>query len=919
MTTKQYLLLQDIYAENCDASGNQTNLYPALGLGVRGNYQVSLMNASALDTTGVDSWLFAIGQDFDAGTTILYENPNVTYAVNGTSGTFTVTEVSGLDTSEMKDWIGAEETPTVVGELIGMGADHNKNKPVSLVQWRMFIRNRVDYEGQEMDVVPSYATSGMLAEALGGVPTFATSATLTGDNPLWTETKRHPGGYPVYTVYKVATPFTLNIDDDSVAATGFLQGLYMYQDPVEGQLVGQMTRNLSLAIADSGNGVWTGSDEVTYQWEDGEYEFPETPVPTTVSISVAINKTEETVDEMTPGEVRLTVGGNTATGNIYSVSPKTFIAKAGGDFTGEIGVHRLKSGSVSIPVKPYPSGTSYFEFNDGYGYPRISFEFNPSLSPNGKDSIEFQNATTVRWQVRRGTRLQTVMKRFTYPLVYDGSKYYGEHYFTTHATGTQVLIGAPETYLSQSTLSRKNDAWMLEVSLSSDEVGAYNNVYRSEIDTSQIMDLIPYATTSGGVFEYGIRDGRNAEEPYYITNHLGWETVQNNATLIFPGVVGGNRYGFKVPSSIEVSMDDYEAVLASGIGLISGDLAQYTTYEDVVLHKTNDGDYTATATNVVVSAVYSLEIDDDNATLTVKGYTPNQGGTVAICSGVPVEAEHGYKYATSSDIAPALTEQYTSLTTDTGTLTIYDNPWDNPNSLSAHCVFGNTGFVYDGTLPKYQTGEYSLEGVDLGDGYMITVINVNLLTDPPHYWCILSHNNDQIFLDNENWDIPQSWERSKFIPVSGGKFAGPISAYDGNQYATSGQYEEMIQSRIDNPEYAGDNYLPTITASADAFNPCGPLGNHSVIANRLFQAYQQYDRPAYGHPGYVTRDLKWTTKSPSMNWDGGTLYDQFAEWTWLHKPVTVADGTDHNYYITSRYVGMNGAKARFEMDCWKTE
>lgn len=782
MTTKQYLLLQDIYAENCDASGNQTNLYPALGLGVRGNYQVSLMNASALDTTGVDSWLFAIGQDFDAGTTILYENPNVTYAVNGTSGTFTVTEVSGLDTSEMKDWIGAEEAPTVVGELIGMDSNHDKNHPVSLIQWRMFVRNRVDYEGQEMDVVPDYATSGMLAEALGGVPTFATSATLTGDNPLWTETKPHPAQFPVFTVYNVATPMTLNIGDASVSVEGFLQGLYRYQDPVEGQLVGQMTRNLSLAIADSGNGVWTGSDEVTYQWEDGEYEFPETPVPTTVSISVAINKTEETVDEMAPGEVRLTVGGNTATGNIYSVSPKTFIEKAGGDFTGEIRVHRLKSGSVSIPVKPYPSG-------------------------------------------------------------------------------------------------------------------------------------IPYATTSGGVFEYGIRDGRNAGEPYYITNHLGWETVQNNATLIFPGVVGGNRYGFKVPSSIEVSMDDYEAVLASGIGLISGDLAQYTTYEDVVLHKTNDGDYTATTTNVVVSAVYSLEIDDDNATLTVKGYTPNQGGTVAICSGVPFEAEHGYKYATSSDIAPVLKEPFDSLTTDTGTLTIYDNPWDNPNSLSAHCVFGNTGFVYDGTLPKYQTGEYSLEGVDLGDGYMITVINVNLLTDPPHYWCILSHNNDKIFLDHENWDIPQSWERSKFIPVSGGTFAGAISAYDGNQYATSGQYEEMIQSRIDNPELAGDNYSASYNMPiTDDFLPF-PVNPETISG-----LYGPLNQSSIGT--VATKELIISSSYGNIDWHDG----DWLNFNWIHKPVTVNDGAEHNYYITVRLnivstdpYELASDGSLWTLDCWKID
>ena len=632
MTTKQYLQLQDIYAENCDASGNITTVYPALGLGVRGNYEIAILNASALQTEGVDSWMFAIGQDFDADTHILYENTNVSYAVSGTSGLFTVTEVSGTRTNEMVEWIGDQETPTVVGELIGMGADHNKNKPVSLIQWRMFVRNRVDYEGQEMDVVPSYVTSGMLEEALGGV-----------------------------------------------------------------------------------------------------------------------------------------------------------IAKAGGDFTGEIGVHRLKSGSVSIPIKPSPSGTDYFAFNydeeTGAGsiYPCILFNNNPSLSPNGEDSIEFQNATTVQWRARRKTRPAIVylIQRFTYPLVYDGSKYYGEHYFTTSAGGPYELVGDAVTYLSQSTLSRKSDAWMLEVSLSSDSAGAFKNVYRSEIDTSQIMDIIPYATISGGVFENGIKDGRT-----------------------------------------------------DGI------------------------------------------------------------------------------YATSSDFATVLNEPLSSLTTDTGTLTIYDNPWDNPESIRATVrLTGNR--VWEGTLPRATNATYFLSSF-VYEGLAIFRIGVSVAANPPNYTIAYDGGGE-----SGDWNIPQSWERSKFIPTSGGTFTGAISASDGNPYTTSGQYEEMIQSRIDNPELAGDNYAASYNMPIeDVFLPFP--GSPTFIS----EVYGELNNSSLGT--IATRELK-VTATGVVDWTAKGLGSD-EEYKWIHKPVSVNDNAEHAYYITVRLNIVSTDpyelaidKSLWVLDCWKID
>lgn len=157
MTTKQYIKIDGIYADNVDSEGVSTNTFPAIGLGVKGDYEIHIVNPEALTTASV--WYFAIGQDFDAMTNILFEK-TATYS----NGVFTVQEMEDTRTGSMVAWIGANETAEAVGELMGFTqAPVNKDHPDVLIQFRLFIRNRVD---QTEIPVPSagevYVTTDML-------------------------------------------------------------------------------------------------------------------------------------------------------------------------------------------------------------------------------------------------------------------------------------------------------------------------------------------------------------------------------------------------------------------------------------------------------------------------------------------------------------------------------------------------------------------------------------------------------------------------------------------------------------------------------------------------------------------------------------------------------------------------------------
>ena len=157
MTTKQYIKIDGIYADNVDSEGVSTNTFPAIGLGVKGDYEIHIVNPDALGTAGV--WLFAIGQDFDAMTNILFEK-TATYS----NGVFTVNEMEDTRTGSMVAWMGANETAEAVGELMGFTQTPiDKDHPDVLVQFRLFVRNRVD---QTEVPVPSagevYVTTDML-------------------------------------------------------------------------------------------------------------------------------------------------------------------------------------------------------------------------------------------------------------------------------------------------------------------------------------------------------------------------------------------------------------------------------------------------------------------------------------------------------------------------------------------------------------------------------------------------------------------------------------------------------------------------------------------------------------------------------------------------------------------------------------
>lgn len=162
MTTKQYIKIDGIYAENVTSEGETTSLFPSVGLGVKGDFEIHITNPDALGSA--NAWLFAIGQDFDSSTTILFEKA-ATYA----NGVFTVPEMEDTRTSEMVSWMGANEVGEAVGELMGWtnANDSDKNHPDVLIQWRLFIRNRVD---QSRMPIPQYGevyvTTDMLDDTI---------------------------------------------------------------------------------------------------------------------------------------------------------------------------------------------------------------------------------------------------------------------------------------------------------------------------------------------------------------------------------------------------------------------------------------------------------------------------------------------------------------------------------------------------------------------------------------------------------------------------------------------------------------------------------------------------------------------------------------------------------------------------------
>lgn len=163
MTTKQYIKIDGIYAENVTSEGETTSVFPAIGLGVKGNFEIHITNPEAL--ASATAWLFAIGQDFNPATTILFER-----AATYSNGVFTVPEMEETRTGEMVAWMGANEVGEAVGELMGWngGGVLDKNHPDVLIQWRLFIRNRVD---QSRIPVPEYGevyvTTDMLNETVG--------------------------------------------------------------------------------------------------------------------------------------------------------------------------------------------------------------------------------------------------------------------------------------------------------------------------------------------------------------------------------------------------------------------------------------------------------------------------------------------------------------------------------------------------------------------------------------------------------------------------------------------------------------------------------------------------------------------------------------------------------------------------------
>lgn len=911
MTTKQYLQLQDIYAENCDASGNIATVYPALGLGVRGNYEIAILNASALQTEGVDSWMFAIGQDFDADTHILYENTNVSYAVNGTSGLFTVSGMQGTRTDDMLEWIGDQEAPTVVGELIGMGSDHNKNKPVSLVQWRMFMRNRVDWDSEdEPSVVPNYATTDDLArlvytktiiedeqfvldeedgDSIKDVarPELPDWAFLTIPAKLDAIKVENDDAYDLIGISGVSaefntsvqTPFNLvvrldrNEESEEGTAEYLASGSYVLETLGGNPNLGSDYYNFILTGPENGT-VIDGDDEA--QWmlkveskHTSGAEFVE-------ALRYYAPRKTETNNLLIP------VSGGEFTGDIFKKEfNEDFFYHTANDVNWRIikiagGVQNIYSAQKCDFFKPYFTDEDILQCS-GYG---------------------------------RHSRMP--MKNGGVMTVYIP---YDDVYFTRipNTDNFECVMSGEGAGFWQKFVLEKNGSDYL-----------WRSYYATLIDdrqweedtTSPPMVLsgfdpfknTPYAHTSGGVFENGIYDGRKSGTPisYYVT-----ERLEGASASIYTSI--GSRYDMLllVPSSINVEMNDEAAILFDGVEIeYEGRNKVGPSYtQNVNLRKVDEGAFTASG-HSNVDYFYSLNLDANGASLAVTYASAGQIYQLTTLYGATEERETPtyIPYATNGEFEyDTKTWEYTS---DSGTITIYDNPLDNPDFIRAKVklIVRGAEKYWEGRITKqtagiYSLGSFSYEGTTI---YLIVVTITNY---------IIAYDGQPGGTEEAEWTLPAEFGFNRFIPTSGGTFTGAISASDGNPYTTSGQYEEMIQSRIDNPELAGDNYSASYNMPiTDDFLPFP--GNPETIRG----LYGPLNQSSIGT--VATKELIISSSYGNIDWHDG----DWLNFNWFHKPVTVNDGAEHNYYITVRLnivstdpYELASDGSLWTLDCWKID
>lgn len=901
MTTKQYLQLQDIYAENCDASGNITTVYPALGLGVRGNYEIAILNASALQTEGVDSWMFAIGQDFDADTHILYENTNVSYAVNGTSGLFTVSGMQGTRTDDMVEWIGDQETPTVVGELIGMGDDHDKNKPVSLVQWRMFMRNRVDWDSEdEPSVVPNYATTDDLENLIYKKRTIPdTEFTLTEED----------GDSYKEVAYQELPDFGYFIIPSGLSATKvenedayMLNGMYgecgeyntavktYFEFPVKLERKESQQENVA---------EYSASGKACILTIDGV----EARYTSTFNFDLQGLEDDTEIYGASVPQWRLTVGKPSEILRYYAPRKtevnNLLIPVSGGEFTGDI--HRN-------------------EFNEDFSYTITDCPFRLIANDGGLQSIYvFRRDSTVYYN--------------GFDLVLNGLFRQAGSYYTEYQAPI-TLSRIPNTndfefYFNldggisiwQKLLFHQDgDDYLLSFWYAEDPERIW---YLADSYTNNPIRLVGfnpfkpnrYTTVSGEVFENGIFSNEQiGTKSYYTTDHLegnletyGYETSARSGAFAY-------TWGFTVPSAIDVQMNEDSVLLKSAKDYFTrsrrGNRPPSTIahYNDVKL-KYNNGIYTASAIcdyhNDPITWFYQLELGENGARMDVY-YTHNNGtsalgpwtGTTEL-----VTVPEYRPYLTHSEFS--YEDEVQSLTTDSGNLTIYDNPWKNPDSLRATVKLpGNR--VWEGNIPKVAGGTYMLNAFQY-EGLVVYRLGVAVGNSSSY---VIAYDGGG---EGGEWDIPQEFGTHRFIPTSGGTFGGTISASDGTPYATSGYYEGLIQSRIDNPDYAGDNLAMTVELNTH-------LGDFSPFAGSdtiLEMEYGPFNESTLGT--IATRELKVTNSEVSANW-------HINEFNWLHAPVTICEpGSSHDYYITARlnvtstdpFQLMN--PSLWTLDCWKID
>jgi hypothetical protein len=414
----------------------------------------------------------------------------------------------------------------------------------------------------------------------------------------------------------------------------------------------------------------------------------------------------------------------------------------------------------------------------------------------------------------------------------------------------------------------------------------------------------PYLHSSGGVIENGIYDGRQIETtvPYYTTDGVVGVSAESPSIT-----VSQTKYSIIVPSAITVEMNDEIAYLRNGVIEVQGGAK---IERDKYLVNNGDGLYTASGDLKGIQYDYSLDTNANGASLAVTYASAGQIYPLATLTGVTEEREKPtyIPYATNGEFEyDTKTWEYTS---DSGTITIYDNPLDNPDFIRAKVklIVSGAEKYWEGRIPKqtagiYRLGSFSYEGTTI---YLIGVTITNY---------IIAYDGQPGGTEEAEWTLPAEFGFNRFIPTSGGTFTGAISASDGNPYTTSGQYEEMIQSRIDNPELAGDNYSTSYNMPiTDDFLPFP--GNPETIRG----LYGPLNQSSLGT--VATKELIIRSSYGNIDWHDG----DWLNFNWFHKPVTVNDGAEHNYYITVRLnivstdpYELASDGSLWTLDCWKID